>query len=151
MNRVGNLRFSLFVFCVVANLQLVGHAKQSRQIVVEKALVKVSETADVPAEQSGVLFNLAVREGQVVKAGETIARINSDSLTLKLKRARLEHELAKMAAASDVDLQYSKKSFDVAISDLRRSQQANARVPNSVPDAKLEKQQLERDRARIET
>jgi len=84
-----------------------------------------------------------------VSAGELVAKVKDDSLLLNLERARLEHELAKMAAESRVDVQYSQKSFDVAVSDLRRSESANARVPNSVAQSKLEKQGLEKDRTEL--
>lgn len=117
---------------------------------IKNALVKIAETVDVPVEQSGLLTELTVREGQAVQQGATIARVKNDTLTLKLDRARTEHELARMVAESDVDVLYSQKSFDVAQSDLRRSGAANQRVPNSVPDAKLEKQQLERDRTELQ-
>ncbi|MFK7768036.1 MAG: efflux RND transporter periplasmic adaptor subunit [Mariniblastus sp.] len=144
-------KFQIFFFALFVSsiMQFPVYAKQSRQILIEKALVKISETGNVPAENSGVITKLLVAEGQQVKAGEVIAQINSDALTLRLERARFEHELAKMAAESQVDFEYSKKSFEVAMSDLRRSQQANMRVSNSVPEAKLEKQQLERDRAEL--
>ena len=146
LNLIGHSRI-VFALLVVGCVHVEAQA-QSKSILIEKALVKLLETAQVPAEQSGELIKV-VKEGQVVREGETIARIKSDSLELKLERARFEHELAKKLAESRVDLEYSKKSFDVAISDLRRSQQANARVPNSVPAGRLEKQQLERDRAKL--
>lgn len=123
--------------------------RNPQPIVIKNALVKLVETVGVPVEQSGVLVQLLVKEGQSVSQGESIARINSDALELNLEKARLEHELAKMNAEGDVDVQYSKKAFDVATSDLRRSEGANARVPNSVPLARLEKQKLERDRTEL--
>ena len=116
---------------------------------IKSAIVEIAESVDIPAEQSGVLVQLKVQPGQRVSAGELVAKVKDDALLLQLERARLEHELAKMAAESRVDIQYSKKSFDVAVSDLRRSENANARVPNSVAQSKLEKQGLEKDRTEL--
>ena len=116
---------------------------------IRSAIVSIAESVDLPAEQSGVLVELDVAPGQEVTAGQLIAKVKDDSLSQKLEHARLEHELAKMAAESRVDLLYSQKSYDVAVSELRRSENANLRVPNSVPVAKLEKQGLEKDRTEL--
>ncbi len=124
-------------------------SQNSGTIRIQSALVSIAESVDVPAEQSGVLVELNVEAGQTVDAGTLVARVKDDTLALKLDHARLEHELAKMAAESRVDLLYSQKSYDVAVSDLRRSESANTRVPNSVTVSKLEKQGLERDRAEL--
>ena len=116
---------------------------------IRSAIVSIAESVDLPAERSGVLVGLKVAPGQNVTAGQLVAKVKDDSLSLQLEHARLEHELAKMAAESKVDLLYSQKSYDVAVSDLRRSENANLRVPNSVTDAKLEKQGLEKDRTEL--
>ncbi|MDG1875391.1 MAG: HlyD family efflux transporter periplasmic adaptor subunit [Mariniblastus sp.] len=118
-------------------------------IVIKGALISIVQSVEIPVEQAGVIVEVNVKAGQELKRGDLVARVKDDSLLLKLSRARLEHDLAKMAAASEVDVKYSQKSFDVAVSDLKRSEKANMRVPNSVPAAKLEKQQLERDRTEL--
>ena len=116
---------------------------------IKSAIVSIAESVDLPAERSGVLVELKVAPGQTVTKGQLVAKVKDDGLSLQLEHARLEHELAKMAAESKVDLLYSQKSYDVAVSDLRRSENANLRVPNSVPQAKLEKQGLEKDRTEL--
>ena len=126
-----------------------GTGSGNEAVRIRSAIVEIAESVDIPAEQSGVLVQLKVQPGQKVSAGELVAKVKDDALLLKLEHARLEHELAKMAAESRVDLQYSQKSFDVAVSDLRRSENANARVPNSVTQSKLEKQGLEKDRTEL--
>lgn len=126
-----------------------GGAANSGQIVIPSALILIAESIEIPVEQSGVLSELRVKPGQRVAQGELIARVKDEALILKLERARFEHELAKMAAESKVDFEYSYKSHEVAVSDLRRSTEANNRVSNSVPAAKIEKQQLEKDRTSL--
>ena len=60
--------------------------------------------------------------------------------------AQLEYEIASLTAESQIDIEYARKSRDVAAADLARSEQANLRVKNSIPLARIEKQKLERDR-----
>ena len=122
----------------------------SAEILVPSALVSIAQSVEIPIERSGVLIEVVVKPGQIVEKGQLIAKVKDESLLLRLERVRFEHELAKMAASSNVDVEYSKKSFDVAVSDLRRSTAANSRVQNSVPPAKLEKLQLERDRTELQ-
>lgn len=142
---------SLFVQAWILSGSSLGQITSSADgsIRIKSAIVEIAESVDIPAEQSGVLVQLKVQPGQRVSAGELVAKVKDDALLLQLERARLEHELAKMAAESRVDIQYSKKSYDVAVSDLRRSENANARVPNSVAQSKLEKQGLEKDRTEL--
>ena len=150
------MKFMLLVFLplfLVGLSAFENFAQETEQlgeaIRIRNAIVSIAETVDLPAEQSGVLVKLNVTPGQTVSLGQLIAKVKDDSLSLKLEHARLEHELAKMAAESQVDLLYSQKSYDVAVSELRRSENANLRVPNSVPLAKLEKQGLEKDRTEL--
>ena len=119
---------------------------QTQSVLIKSALVKVAQSVDVPVEQAGVLVELLVREGQTIKKGDLIGRLKDTELQIRLERAKLEHEIATMTAASEVDIQYASKSRDVAIAELMRSEQANQRVANSVPLARIEKQRLEKDR-----
>ncbi len=153
---VTTMKLSLAVLlpCFLVGLSvqenLAQDAEENGQAIrIRNAIVEIAETVDLPAEESGVLVKLDVAPGQTVSVGQSVAKIKDDSLSLKLEHARLEHDLAKMAAESQVDLLYSQKSYDVAVSELRRSENANLRVPNSVPVSKLEKQGLEKDRTEL--
>lgn len=135
--------FFVFTFSVDRN------AMAQEAIEIKSALVSIAESVEIPVERAGILVAVNAKTGQSVQLGQLIAKVKDASALLTLDRARHEHELAKMAAASEVDLQYSKKSYDVAVADVQRSEQANLRVANSVPTARLEKQKLERDRTEL--
>lgn len=135
--------FFVFTFSVDRN------AMAQETIEIKSALVSIAESVEIPVERAGILVAVNAKTGQSVQLGQLIAKVKDASALLTLDRARHEHELAKMAAASEVDLQYSKKSYDVAVADVQRSEQANLRVANSVPTARLEKQKLERDRTEL--
>ncbi len=142
------------VFCV-AGLCMFAASSVSAQssivepIVIKSALVKVAETTEIPVEQAGVLTKLNVKQGQRVRVGDLIASVDNRAFLLRLERARMDHEVAKKEAQSRLDFEYAQKSYLVAMSDVRRSEEANQRVPNSIPQSRIEKQILERERARL--
>lgn len=114
---------------------------------IPSALVKLSETVKVPAEYGGVLTDVPVREGQLVRKGDLIARVNDRELRLRVERAAQEDQIARLSAQNDVDIRYAIKSSEVAQSELARSHRSNAKVANSVPASRVDRQRLERDRA----
>lgn len=122
----------------------------STSIVIKSGLVKFSKSVNVPVEQAGVLTKLLVREGQLVKKGQLIGSLKDSDLQLQLERAQTEYQISTITAESQIDIEYARKSRDVAAADLRRSEQANQRVPNTIPVARIEKQKLERDRTELQ-
>jgi multidrug resistance efflux pump len=118
--------------------------------VIKNSLVTLSKSVNVPVEQAGVLTELLVREGQLVKRGQLIGKLDDSDLLLQIERAETEKRIAVMAAESQIDIEYARKSRDVASADLRRSEQANLRVANTVSVAKIARQTLERDRTMLQ-
>ena len=116
------------------------------QVVIKNSLVTIAKTVNVPVEQAGVLTELRVREGQIVKRGQLIGKLDDTDMLLHIERAETEKQIAAMTAESRIDIEYARKSRDVALADLRRSEQANLRVTNTVSVAKIARQTLERDR-----
>ncbi len=123
---------------------------ESDSIVIKSALLTISNAVDIPVEQAGVLESIHIREGQAVKRGELIGKLKNTDLRIQLERAKLEYEIATTTAESQVDIEYAKKSHAVAVADLQRSEQANQRVTNSIPAARIAKQRLERDRTMLQ-
>ena len=117
---------------------------------VPSAMVKIADTISVPAEYAGVLTKMLVREGQLLKAGDPIGKIKDSELQLQLSQAEYENRISRITANNDVDIRFSQKSNEVAQADVSRSMRSNARVPNSVPLAKLDRQVLERDRTMLQ-
>lgn len=118
----------------------------SEVIRVPAAVVKIADSVAVPAEYAGVLTELSVREGQILKVGDPIAKLKDEELRMRLERADYEDQIARLKAANDIDIRFAKKSNEVAESDLSRSYRSNAKVANAVSIGKLERQVLERDR-----
>ncbi len=134
----------------VRNDSVPAFAITESKIRVPSAVVKIADAISVPAEYNGVLTHMLVKEGQILKEGDLVAKIKDSELRLQLVRAEYENQIANLTAKNDVDIRFSRKSSDVAQSDVTRSLESNTRVPNAVPVAKLERQVLERDRTLLQ-
>lgn len=123
-----------------------------RLVRIEGAILKVIDSAQVPAELQGVLANLGFREGQQVQKGDLIAKIKSADLAVELKRANARHEIASTKRDNKIDIQFARKSAEVSSARLNRSLNSNHRAPGVVSRGKIQELELEahRDNLRVE-
>ena len=122
------------------------------RVEIEGAIVKIIDSANVPAEAQGVLLTMAFHEGQKVRKGDLLAKIKSNDSSLELKRAKAKHRISKAKAENQIDIEYAKKSAEVSSAKLGRSKNSNQRAPGAVSRGRLQELELEvhRDRLRIE-
>lgn len=129
----------------------------SLSLQVESVVLRLLEEAEVPAQEAGVVTELAVREGQRVKKGDLLAQIDDQVARLAADAAQAEYDIARAKAANDVRLRFSKKALEVAQAELRRSTESIERFAKSVSQSQLdverltvEKNQLEAEQAHHE-
>jgi macrolide-specific efflux system membrane fusion protein len=123
---------------------------ETSEIQITAALLKTIEIVAVPAEQAGLLTQLDIKEGLLLKKGDFIGKVKDEEVRLRLKRAQLEHDIAKRSADNDVDIRFYAKAVEVSQAEVDRAAHANARVANSVPLAEVEALQLARDKALLQ-
>ena len=80
--------------------------EKSQEPVLTRCLVSVVEEARIPAREAGVLLELSVKEGDVVRRGGAIARIDDSQPRFEKQKASAEHDQAIAKATSDVDVRY---------------------------------------------
>jgi len=126
--------------------------KDSQSIRIEGAIVKIIDSAKIPAELPGVLLELSYREGQTVQKGDLLAKIKSKDLSLENKRAKAKHRIAVAKSENQIDIQFAKKSAEVSSAKLARSLSSNQRAPGVVSRGRIQELELEthRDKLRIE-
>ncbi len=71
-------------------------------IKVQSAFVRVLEEADIPAREVGVLATLDAREGDLVKSGQVLSRLDDDDAKLAVARAELDLAIAERQAKNSV-------------------------------------------------
>lgn len=105
---------------------------------VKAVLLKVSERAEIPAQQAGTLLEMPVAEGTTVSEGDILARIDDVEARITVRRAELELQIASRKARHDVEVRAATEEQAVAETDLRLARQARERLADSVSPAELE-------------
>ncbi len=117
-----------------------------RKVPLENCLLSLSEEAQVPAQEDGVLVKIPVREGQQVAAGDLLAQIDDMIPQRQRNVAYFKLKVAEKQAADDVNVRYAWAAYLVAKRKLEKYQEANQRIPGTIPDIEVDLQRLERDK-----
>jgi macrolide-specific efflux system membrane fusion protein len=119
-----------------------GVVAEEPAIEVESVVLRLMEEAEVPAQESGVLASVAVREGQRVKKGELLAQIDDQVPRLAAESAKAQFDISRAKAINDVAIRFAKKSLEVSQAELKRSTASIERFPNSVSQSQLDVEKL---------
>jgi len=128
----------------------VSAAEAPPAITLDGCLVSLIEEAQVPAQQAGVLQEVAVEEGQQVKAGELLAKIDDIRAKMAFRVAGLEYEVAQEEAANDVHVRYATAAARVTEAEYLMNMEANRKVPGSVAQIEIQKLLLTHRRTVLE-
>lgn len=79
-------------------------ASAAEPIKVQSAFVRVLDEADIPAREAGILSTLEVREGDLVRAGQVLSRLDDDDAKLAVARAELDLAIAERQAKNSVPI-----------------------------------------------
>lgn len=122
----------------------------AQTIVIENAVLRVIDEAQVTALSAGAIGQIHAREGDVIEAGQTLATLEDATERLGVARAEVEARIAQHAATADVAVRFAEKSAEVARAELRRSEESVARFARSVSQSQLDVERLAIDRAELE-
>ncbi len=136
---------------VIALLILFGTDQlMSQEVQLDSAVTQILEAVDTPAQRSGVLESVTVREGQTVKKGEPLGKILDDGTRLKYERARYEYAMAQQLSKDKTLVKYASKSLEVSRAELSRSEKANQSVDLAVSDTELDHLRLVVSKSELE-
>lgn len=121
-----------------------------KQVQIKHCLVSSIEEARVPAQESGPLIQVAVKEGAVVVPEQLLALINDQQARLDKQAAEMERTAAMSQAMDDIEIRYAEASFEVAVAELQQNLDIISRVPGSVPVAEIRRLKLTKHRAELQ-
>src|SRR5262249_17399823 len=109
--RITNVRWSAAKICVAtilvaaATALAAGEPKRSaadkpRVVKAESAYLRLIDQVDVPAQATGVLARIPIREGALVNEDELLVQMDNVDARLALDRARFDLDIARTLAAS---------------------------------------------------
>jgi multidrug efflux pump subunit AcrA (membrane-fusion protein) len=139
-----------FAVAILAYFCPCAFAEDSSTVEVESVVLRLIEEAEVPAQESGVVTDVKVREGQRVKQGELLTQIDDQVPRLALDAAKAKYDIARAKATNDVRIRYTKKSLEVSEAELRRSTDSIQRFAKSVSQSQLDVEELTVQKNRLE-
>ncbi len=104
----------------------------------------------VPAQETGLLTEVLVSQGQTVKQGELLAQIDDTQPKMQLEVAQHQREKAEKEYNDEIRVEYAKASRDVAQKELDINKQLNQRLPGSVPAIKIDQFDLKVKEANLQ-
>lgn len=125
------------------------HAAETVTLRGEDVLTALEEEVSVPAQEAGVLVNIAVREGQQVAVGDPLAQIDNVVPMAKRNVAFYKFKVAEEQASNDVDVRYAELGYDVASTTYEKSLEANRRTPRVISEVDVNQQRLDRDKFKL--
>ena len=120
------------------------------QPVLPHCRVSLIEEAQVPGREAGLLVEMNVREGQSVKAGETLGRIDDIKSAALKKVKEKELEAAVEQATNDVNVRFAVKARDVAVKEWQLVERANKNTQGAVAQIEVDKLRLNAQKADLQ-
>jgi multidrug efflux pump subunit AcrA (membrane-fusion protein) len=117
---------------VVARAQLVSTVFAAEPLVIESALLRLTQQIDVPARAQGQLASMRVAEGDKVQQGTPLAQIDDTEAQLLQKKAALELDLQRAKVSNDIAIRTAQKTIDFHRAERDRLEQAATRLPGSI-------------------
>jgi len=124
---------------------------ESSLLVVDAVVLRPLRVAEVPAQQTGLLQDFAIREGEQVAAGQLLAALDDRAARHDLQQAELEHELATLRVSNEVHLRYAEKALEVARAELARSNESIESFAKSISKSQLDVERLTVQKLMLET
>jgi multidrug efflux pump subunit AcrA (membrane-fusion protein) len=124
-----------------------GVACGQETVTVKDAILKIIESRDIPSKSSGVILRSDIQEGTLVTVGQQLMEIDDQMAQLNLQKLIKEQNIAAEEAATTVELEFMKRSINVAQAELSRALESNQRLPGAVPKSEIEQLALLAERA----
>ncbi len=118
----------------------------TNEAVIENCEIGSVQNLDVPASEAGVMTRLHVKEGEEVDRNEIVGTVDDREARALYEVKRLEYEVAKQLAESDVKIRHSKKAADVAKKEYEKFKTIDANLQGAVTQIDLLRKQFEWER-----
>lgn len=98
-----------------------GHADKPT-IVLERALIMPVQEIEIPALKAGVLEEILRHEGEVVRSGEVLARLQDHQALLAMEQAEIQADVASHLAENHFELESAEKKLEQALQAVKQQE-----------------------------
>ena len=138
----------ILTFAIVSTPTL--RAEDSATLRIDSVVLRPLQAAEVPAQQTGVLRQIVVKEGQQVELGQPLALLDDRQAKLAVARAKFELSQADAKAKNEISIRYANKALEVAKAELKRSTESIEQFPKSISQSQLDVERLTIDKLTLE-
>lgn len=125
-------------------------AEEKPVLRIEAVVLRPLRAAEVPAQQTGLLRQIVVEEGQQVEQGQVLASLDARQAKLAVARAKLEYAQAEAKAKNEISILYAEKALEVAKAELRRSSESIEQFAKSISQSQLDVERLTVEKLTLE-
>lgn len=119
-------------------------------LAVDSVLVTLIDEVQVPAPAEGVLLSLAVREGDAVKKGQELGRLDDLDARATARQLELEADVARREAENDLKVRFAHKNAEVAKAELKRAEESVKQFSRAVSATEIDRLRLTAERTELE-
>lgn len=111
----------------------------AENIKVERCFIELIDEADIAAQESGILTEVRVTDGQTVIAGDILAQVDAELAKLQRNVAQAELNVAIKESKNYISVEYAKATAEMARREVQRNDEANRRMPGAVAASDVDK------------
>jgi macrolide-specific efflux system membrane fusion protein len=119
-------------------------------VVVESALLRLTQQVDVPARAQGVISTIHVTEGDSVEQGTLLAQMDDTEMRLLEGRATIELQLNKEKVNNDVAVRSAQRALVFSKTEFERLERVRRDTPGSVSASELEERRFRAEQAALD-
>jgi macrolide-specific efflux system membrane fusion protein len=119
-------------------------------LIVESALLRLTQQVDVPAWAQGVISEIHVSEGDTVGQGTLLAQMDDTEARLLGGRAAIELQLNKEKVNNDVAIRSAQRALAFNRSEFERLERVRRDTPGSISASELEERRFRAEQAELD-
>jgi RND family efflux transporter MFP subunit len=135
---------------VMSSLSSAARPDADSSIRADSVQITLIDHAEVSAQEAGMLAEIAVREGQLVKAGELLAQVDDSAAQIAKRRAKTELDIARKSDGNTVKVRYAKDSLATAKAEFQRATASIEKYRKSVTGSEIDQLRLAAEQATLE-
>ncbi len=149
-----NRAFALGGVCVLVTSSVVAQQRTASApvtVTIDNCLVRLVQQGEtrMAAQESGVLTEIKVIEGQQVPAGMLLAKIDDTQPQMQKRAAAAERDAAKAKYENDVEIRHATAAAKVAELTYQANIDANKKAPGSIATVDILRLKFEWDKANL--
>jgi len=138
-----------WVVCLTI-FSLASMACSAEPLVVESALLRLTQQVEVPARAQGVISAIHVSEGDAVDQGTLLAQMDDVEARLLEGRAAIELQLNKEKVINDVEIRSAQRAVVFNQAEFKRVERASRDTPGSITISELEETRFRAEQAELD-